>query len=580
MNSFKVHEDINLYITKDKFYLESKSSSAVLIIDRISELLSIQNDTKSIPTSCTWKVIYGLLGSVPLLAGSYLIVATGREHVGHIAGHSIWRLTNFELIPYLRSTLHLNQQQLEDNQAYVTMVEQVLNTPNFYFSYTYDLSHTMQRLHETDPTFLNQSLLERADQRFIWNKYLLSSFYDPVYHKFCLPLIHGFVSINICTINAASFSWSIISRRSIYRAGTRWFKRGIDKNANVGNFVETEQIVEYEGDRYSFVQLRGSVPLFWGQTPNLLYKPPIQITEEDQELAKQVCAKHLESLTLMYGKVVLIDLIDHKGMEEKLQLDFENTVKSLNFSSVHYEPFDFHKECRHMRWDRLSILVDRVANDQDEMGYFLLMRDGSLASLQEGVFRTNCIDCLDRTNVVQSILARRSLINVLKKLGVLQPLQTTEDYPNFEYLFKQVWADNADYISIQYSGTGALKTDFTRTGKRTRVGMLYDGINSLTRYYKNNFSDGFRQDAIDLFLGNCKVKYPLKVERGWRYVTMPSVLLVAFAMFVACATLPSEHSSESLLFLLFWGCMVATTSAAILRHGTEFVDVPRLTTST
>ena len=32
----------------------------------------------------------------------------------------------------------------------------------------------------------------------------------------------------------------------------------------------------------------------------------------------------------------------------------------------------------------------------------------------------------------------------------------------FEDLFKNVWADHADMISIQYSGTGALKTDFTR----------------------------------------------------------------------------------------------------------------------
>lgn len=56
-----------------------------------------------------------------------------------------------------------------------------------------------------------------------------------------------------------------------------------------------------------------------------------------------------------------------------------------------------------------------------------------------------------------------------------------------------VWADNADVVSVEYSGTGALKTDFTRTGKRTQLGVLSDGINSLIRYYKNNFADGFRQ---------------------------------------------------------------------------------------
>lgn len=83
-------------------------------------------------------------------------------------------------------------------------------------------------------------------------------------------------------------------------------------------------------------------------------------------------------------------------------------------------------------------------------------------------------------------------------------------------------------ISIQYSGTGALKTDYTRTGKRTKMGMLKDGVNSLTRYYKNNFTDGYRQDAIDLFVGcysvqdgeGCLYPCPLRIDRGWKYVTV------------------------------------------------------------
>ena len=62
-----------------------------------------------------------------------------------------------------------------------------------------------------------------------------------------------------------------------------------------------------------------------------------------------------------------------------------------------------------------------------------------------------------------------------------------------------MWADNADFVSVQYSGTGALKTDYTRTGKRTQLGVLRDGVNSLTRYYKNNFTDGFRQVMCNTF---------------------------------------------------------------------------------
>ena len=48
-------------------------------------------------------------------------------------------------------------------------------------------------------------------------------------------------------------------------------------------------------------------------------------------------------------------------------------------------------------------------------------------------------------------------------------------------------------MSFLYSGTGALKTDFTRTGKRTILGTLNDGRNSLTRYFINNCFDGYNQ---------------------------------------------------------------------------------------
>ena len=40
---------------------------------------------------------------------------------------------------------------------------------------------------------------------------------------------------------------------------------------------------------------------------------------------------------------------------------------------------------------------------------FLVREDGTAENLQEGVFRTNCIDCLDRTNVVQSLVSQMLL---------------------------------------------------------------------------------------------------------------------------------------------------------------------------
>lgn len=336
------------------------------------------------------------------------------------------------------------------------------------------------------------------------------------------------MSVNQINVNSNVFNWTLISRRAVFRAGTRLFCRGIDQNGNAANYVETEQIIEFSGDKVSFLQTRGSIPLFWRQTPNLKYKPPPEIEQgKDHQAA---CVKHLDTQLMHYGRQVLINLIDHRGAEDVLEKAFANTITQIGSANVRYEAFDFHAECKKMRWDRLNILIDRLAHEQEEFSVFHLRKDGTLISSQDGIFRTNCIDCLDRTNVVQSMLAKKSLHYVLSKLGILFPGQTIEATVGLEMLFKAVWADNADMISIQYSGTGALKTDFTRTGKRTKLGLMRDGINSLTRYYKNNFHDGFRQDAIDLFLGNYKVQdgegitvpCPLVIQKGWKYGTVSS----------------------------------------------------------
>ena len=54
----------------------------------------------------------------------------------------------------------------------------------------------------------------------------------------------------------------------------------------------------------------------------------------------------------------------------------------------------------------------------------MIGRDNVVVSTQKGVFRTNCIDCLDRTNVVQSLLAKRSLQQQLI-VSTLLPLAFT-----------------------------------------------------------------------------------------------------------------------------------------------------------
>merc|ERR1712071_431881 len=81
-----------------------------------------------------------------------------------------------------------------------------------------------------------------------------------------------------------------------------------------------------------------------------------------------------------------------------------------------------------------------------------------------------------------------------------------------EAAHRHLWANNADAISRLYAGTPALKGDFTRTGERTKRGALDDGVNSLTRFYLNNFIDADRQEGMDLLTGFAKFDTTENVE--------------------------------------------------------------------
>ena len=104
---------------------------------------------------------------------------------------------------------------------------------------------------------------------------------------------------------------------------------------------------------------------------------------------------------------------------------------------------------------------------------------------QKGVVRNNCVDCLDRTNVVQSIIARTNLLAILYSNNIIEKPKSPflSQFPgDLEQAFRDLWVDNGNRMSMLYAGTPALKTDFTKLGRRTFRGMINDVTNSTTRW--------------------------------------------------------------------------------------------------
>jgi hypothetical protein len=104
----------------------------------------------------------------------------------------------------------------------------------------------------------------------------------------------------------------LISRRSIHKAGTRYNARGIDDQGKVANFVETEQLLKVENISFSFVMVRGSVPVFWEQGG--LYESVA--LSRGPEMTKGAFHKHFEELHSIYKQVFAVDLLsDTKARE-------------------------------------------------------------------------------------------------------------------------------------------------------------------------------------------------------------------------------------------------------------------------
>ena len=155
---------------------------------------------------------------------------------------------------------------------------------------------------------------------------------------------------------------------------------------------------------------------------------------------------------------------------------------------------------------------EMLKNKEEKIiNYFLQNNFLEYIENQKVVFRNNCVDSLDRTNVVQSVFGRYFLHSMLKDLNLSEISPSKENISiefrgNFENKFKNMWADVGDNLAFTYSGTGAMKSDFVRTGKRSLMGNLRDGYLTMKRLYINNFMDGYNQDCHDYFLGNLNIK--------------------------------------------------------------------------
>ncbi|XP_066354416.1 phosphoinositide phosphatase SAC6-like [Miscanthus floridulus] len=269
--------------------------------------------------------------------------------------------------------------------------------------------------------------------------------------------------------------------------------------------------------------------------------------------------------------------------EGRLHERYAKSIEPILSEDLRYVHFDFHRVCGHIHFERLSRLYDQIKDYLQKHKYFLINDKHEKLEEQTGTVRTNCIDCLDRTNLTQSMIGGKILESQLKRIGVLGAGDTISKHTAFDTNYKILWASHGDAISIQYSGTPALKGDFVRYGKRTAQGILNDLRNALARYYLNNFVDGTKQDAMDLLQGH----YMTSVSRDMAVPSKAGLLesyasfRLAFAlvmgalMFMLMSLSQARNDVRRLLLSLMWAGLCIAITHFVRTNGRTFTNRPR-----
>ncbi|KAJ2065596.1 Phosphoinositide phosphatase sac1 [Coemansia sp. S146] len=550
---------------------------------------------------------HGIMGIISLLRGPYLVLITGREVVGSIGSSTVYRASEIRVVKAAVESRVLSGVDAFDEATYLRLLDSALAVNSFYFSYDMDLTSSLERQQQKrQGAGSSLALYKTANDEFFYNKYLAEPLIavaasSPSASVFVLPVIHGFFECRQVMVRGTAFNYVLVTRRGRKRQGTRYFSRGADEEGNVSNFAETEQIVDFAapnasstnpdlaGTQMSYVQVRGSIPIDWAQVINMRYVPKLNVTVDE---SRERFNKHVMRLISNYNDVVAVNLVNKTKYEKPMGDAFAKLSQEVKSPHYHYTHFDFHKECSKMRWSRIGLLLDELAGFTAKFGYFKIKHDpralsqaGEPLQLQVGVIRSNCMDCLDRTNVFQSELARVVLVKQLRDVGVFTDTDAIANFTSMRSMLNNVWADNADAVSCAYSGTGALKTDFTRTGQRTKAGALQDGRNSVERYIRGNFFDGERQDTIDLLLGAFKVApgvpSPFVDDQTIESKTLVGAVYVCLFMLAYALIYPRGNHwfcLSNFVFTTSWALVLALVAYTVMKsHTAELLNWPKLT---
>ena len=388
------HMDYNKYL---QFDLLNSNACTEVTKEALGEI--VLTESKVCPLA--------IIGVMKIDKWSLLVYVNAHEVIGKINNKEIYTIKEIDFIPITNEQFTFTT----EIKYYLDGLKTLMHT-GFYYSFEYDLTMSLQA--SKNPKQDSKQFLESQYYNYNYNlkKVLLDLGVNTIFTN--CNLINGYVGIQSADLNGENVDLILISRRSRFMAGTLFNCKGIDLNGDTANFVETEQIMKIGNKYFSFVIYRGSQPLLL-KADKSNYENTTKINEElsCEVLSKSVVAKHIEKLSLKEKfNVFLINLLsDNIEKESILNKHIQNSLFPTQTSTGGI--------CRLTRFDFKNTLITYEGNDftmlENFANRFISSQNSDIlyycedtkfkSSIpQKGIIRVNCLNSLDRTNIMQAAL--------------------------------------------------------------------------------------------------------------------------------------------------------------------------------
>jgi len=477
-------KNIKVYKSPSPFYtIVEYRNDSLLFEESFAFQIGVKEKEKLLKKCTKEADLYGCLGVLSLKKDEKCLVGvTSCQSIGKLFDSEIYQITDVTFI-----SLSGN----EISSSLTSEIKKLLTSGSFYFA-----SAQSQVANQYQSNFnLTRGLQYQNDvdcNQFCWNRQLLKYFTSRGLQssKWCINVMCGGISIKTAYLMGGKQARIlVISRLSCNRVGTRFNTRGADHDGFVANFVESEQIIIANEKCCSFTQIRGSVPLLWEQPGLNVGSHKVKISL-DQNISQSVYDKHMMSLEEKYGKCCIVNLLGGRGGESELTKSFQGHHEKSSYKQTFpLISYDYHAEIRSKKNPSYKTIESLLLPYLEEFGVYLGSSNGESTN-QNGVLRVNCLDCLDRTNSLQTYIGVLISAHQLKMIGFNE-----KEKEKLVEILKQNWQKSGDLISKMYAGTGALDGS-----KDDKVGRIKDGAKSMTRAIQNNFLDQGKQGAIHQLL--------------------------------------------------------------------------------